>query len=121
MLQSGNNGKCLELAFLPLIIISIKTKNQRSWFPSPPPPPPPQRELVMFSLFISMHTFYASRSMNRKQSNIKSVQEDSPNSMDQKERRKGGESSSDLYGSLQHQSLLSFKTVGLCVTSQMCN
>lgn len=41
MLQSGNNGKCLELAFLPLIIISIKTKNQRNWFLPPPSPPPP--------------------------------------------------------------------------------
>ena len=41
MLQSGNNGKCLELAFLPLIIISIKTKNQRNWFLPPPPPLPP--------------------------------------------------------------------------------
>lgn len=41
MLQSGNNGKCLELAFLLLIIISIKTKNQRSWFSSSQSPPLP--------------------------------------------------------------------------------
>ena len=71
MLQSGNNCKCLELAFLPLIIISIKTKNQAQLVPFTTTPPPPPRELVMFSLFISMHIFYASRSMNRKQNNIK--------------------------------------------------